>query len=322
MAWAISDRYKLIVVAIIACLLSATACTTSPSRHPLSLGVAADSVADVGAFSAAVSAPVSIYEWYQAWEGQPQFDSARATAAASAGALPMLTWEPWAPSQGTDQPKYALARIAAGDYDTYIASFARQVRTWGGTLALRFAHEMNGNWYPWGDNVNGNKPQDAIDAWKHVRKIFTEQGAKSVVWVWCVNAARPGTQDAYASLYPGDAQVDVVALDGYNGGTALPWGGWLTPTQIFGHSLQEMNKLTHRPLIIAETGSAEQGGDKAAWITALFKLVQANPQIRALVWFDYLKEADWRITSSKAATAAFRQAASRADITKTAPFGH
>jgi hypothetical protein len=318
MATTVKRRLCCLVI-VITCMLSLTSCAGSPAKHAISLGVATDRVADLSSFASTVRAPVSIYEWYQAWDEQPAFDAARASASTAAGALPLLTWEPWAPGQGVDQPKFALARIVAGDFDAYIASFARQVRAWGGRLALRFAHEINGDWYPWGMHVNGNTPSQAVQAWDHVRAIFTEQGATNVVWVWCVNAARPGTSASYASLYPGDDEVDVVALDGYNGGTALPWGGWLTPSELFGPSLREMGALTRRPLIIAEVGSAEQGGDKAAWIAALFRLVQ-DSQVRALVWFDYDKEADWRVASSRDSVNAFRRASNNADISTKPPF--
>ena len=44
---------------------------------------------------------------------------------------------------------------------------------------------MNGNWYPWGVGVNGNKPGEYVEAWRHVHDIFVQEGATSdVKWVW------------------------------------------------------------------------------------------------------------------------------------------
>ena len=120
-----------------------------------------------------------------------------------------------------------------------------------------------------------------------------------------MNVLAPGYAD-YASLYPGDAAVDWVALDGYNGGTALPWGGWRTPVEVFGPSLEQLHRLSDRPVAITEVASAEQGGDKAAWIHQLFDLA-VDEGVRVLVWFDHDKETDWRLTSSPAATAAVRR---------------
>ena len=181
------------------------------------------------------------------------------------------------------------------------------MRDWGGRLGLRFLHELNAPFYPWGAGVNGNSPTDAVRAWNRVRGIFEAEGAHNVVWIWCVNIHGPGYAE-YATLFPGDAAVDWVAVDGYNGGTALPWGGWRSPEQVFGPSLDDLSDLSDRPLAITEVGSAEQGGDKAAWVEDLFRLA-VDRGVRVLIWFEYAKEADWRVVSSPRATAAFRRAA-------------
>ncbi|MGY1724066.1 glycoside hydrolase family 26 protein [Blastococcus sp. SYSU DS0533] len=274
---------------------------------PLTLGVAADEPGALDDFRATAGAPAGIYQWFQAWEGAPPFDAERAEAATRRGALPLLTWEPWAPGAGAEQPDYALDRIAAGAHDEYVAAFARQVRDWGRPVALRFLHELNAPFYPWGAGVNGNRPADAVAAFTHVRQVFEREGARRVVWVWCVNVPAPGYA-AIEPLFPGDHVVDWVAVDGYNGGSALPWGGWRTPEQLFGGTLDALARLSDRPVAITEVGSAEQGGDKAEWITGLFGLV-AERDVRVLVWFDYVKEADWRIASSSSSAMAFRGAA-------------
>lgn len=296
---------KLVVLAV-AALVALGGCS-GPQPLTLTLGVAADEVRAVDDFAAVSGAPTGVYQWYQGWAGSPAFDAARADAAVARGALPLLTWEPWTPGAGAEQPEYALARIADGTHDAYITAFARQAHIWGGRLGLRFLHEMNAPFYPWGAGVNGNTPADAVTAWNHVREIFEREGADNVVWVWCVNVQQPGYAE-YASLYPGDDAVDWVAVDGYNGGTALPWGGWRSPQEIFGRSVADLHELTDRPLAITETASTDQGGDKAAWIRDLFAFATAE-DVRVLVWFEYAKETDWRVGSSPAAAEAFRQEA-------------
>lgn len=280
------------------------ACTTA---EPLAVGVAADGVGAIDEFATTTGAPVEVYQWYQSWADTPAFDADRASAVATRGALPLLTWEPWVPGAGADQPRYALARIEDGTHDAYISTFARQVRDWGGRIGIRFLHELNAPYYPWGAGVNGNTSADAVAAWTHVRALFDAAGAHDVVWVWCVNVHAPGYAD-YAPLFPGDHAVDWVAVDGYNGGDALPWGGWRSPEELFGDALADLDDLTDRPLAITEVASAEQGGDKAAWIRDLFALA-LDRDVRVLIWFDHRKETDWRVRSSPSAAAAFRQEA-------------
>lgn len=297
-------RLCVITMALVLPLALVAGC--AGQEEPVTLGVVGEEVGALDAFADTAGAPVGVYEWFQAWEGNAAFDAARATAAAERGALPLLTWEPWAPGGGPEQPRYALARIADGTHDAHIADFARQVRAWGGRLGLRFMHEMNADWYPWGQGVNGNSAEDAVAAWEHVREVFADEGVEDVVWFWCVNVHAPGLAP-YEPLFPGDDAVDWVAVDGYNGGDALPWGGWRTPAQVFGPSLEDLADLSDRPLAITEVGSAEEGGDKAAWIASLFELA-VERGVRAVVWFELDKEADWRVESSTEARTAFRRA--------------
>ena len=284
--------------------------------EPVALGVVTETVQGYDAFRSAVGAPVGLYQWYQAWEGAPAFDRERADAAATRGALPLLTWEPWAAGAGTAQPRYALARVAAGDHDAYVAAFARSIRDWGGPLALRFAHELNAPHYPWSVGVNGNTAADALAAWHHVREVFAREGA-DVAWVWSVNVSAPGTVP-FAELFPGDRSVDWVGLDGYNGGAALPWGGWQSPQELLGDDLAALDELSDRPLVLTEVASTEAGGDKAAWIRELLALARRTG-VRALVWFDLAKETDWRVHSSPAALEAFRSAVGAADVAARPP---
>jgi hypothetical protein len=242
--------------------------------------------------------------------GGSDFPVASLDAIAARGATPLVTWEPWYPGAGAAQPTFSLAAIVAGEHDGYIRDWARAAAAHGHPFFLRLAHEMNTTAYPWGTgpgNANGNTPDQYVAMWRHVRAIFAAEGATNVRWVWS-----PNTEDAagpsYAQLYPGDDQVDWVGIDGYNGGTALPWGGWKSLTEVFDRSYAAMTALTGKPLMLAEVGSAELGGDKGAWVTEGFlaALPTRFPRVRLVVWYSENKETDWRIDSSAAVLAAWR----------------
>ncbi|MBM7026669.1 glycoside hydrolase family 26 protein, partial [Clavibacter zhangzhiyongii] len=226
---------------------------------------------------------------------------------AARGADSLLTWEPWIGGAGVDQPAYANARILAGDQDAYIRSWGAALARYGGTVYLRYGHEMNGNWYPWSDGVNGNAPGSYVAAWKHVHDLVVAEGATNVKWVWSPNVPYPGSTDL-ASLYPGSGQVDVVALDGYNWGTA-PGQTWTGPAALFGPGIERLRAIAPgKPLVIGEVASSEAGGSKAAWNRDLVAYLQAQPDVLGFVWFDFRKEEDWRIDSSAASAAALRDA--------------
>lgn len=225
---------------------------------------------------------------------------------ASRGAMSLLTWEPFDWRAGTvDQPRYALRNIAEGRFDDYLTRTARTLGAFDGPVLLRFAHEMNGAWYPWSERVNGNGSGDYIAAWQHVHDLFERLGVDNVHWVWSPNVEFPGSQPL-AELYPGHRYVDVIALDGYNWGDVPGGAGWQSPGQVFDATLSTVRRLSPgTPLMIGETASSELGGSKSAWNTALFSWLETQPDIEALVWFHLDKEADWRIDSSQTSAARF-----------------
>ena len=265
-------------------------------------------ITQVAAFEADAQKPVAILMWYQQWgmtDGSQYFQPAWMSEVRAHGSIPLVTWEPWDPSKGVDQPSYSLEQIINGSFDPYIAKWAQDSKGWGHPYFLRFAQEMNGNWYPWAEQVNGNAAGQFALAWKHVYSIFMAQGINNVTWVWSPNIDYPGSTPL-GELYPGDASVDWVGMDGYNWGTV---GGhvWQTYSSIFQPTYTEILEMTSKPVMIAEMASAEQGGNKASWITDAFttQLPENFPSIRAVIWFNENKETDWRIESSQAAQNAF-----------------
>jgi hypothetical protein len=260
------------------------------------------------------SAPAVVH-WYQDWVQSPMFVPGALSAAYASGAIPMITWKPHDDGKDTvtDQPDFSLGAIAAGKHDTYIHAFAKASHDFGRPYLLRFAHEMNGNWYSWSPGVNGNMPSDFIAAWTHVVGIFRDDGATNVQFVWCPNVSFDGTRPL-TETYPGDALVDWIGLDGYNWGTdqGMSWTGF---DDLFESSYATLIALTEKPFLIAEVSSAEEGGDKAAWIRDAFfeSIPQRYPRVRAVLWYDQdltaLRMADWRVDSSPDALAAFQAVA-------------
>lgn len=224
------------------------------------------------------------------------------------GAVPLVTWEPWAWGGGLEQPAYSLDRIAAGDFDAHIAQWGQALASWGQPVQLRFAHEMNGNWYPWAEGVNGNQSGDYVQAWRHVHDVVAATGASNVSWVWSPNVPYFGSTEL-AGLFPGAGYVDIVALDGYNWGTSASWSGWISPQDLFAPGIAQLRALAPGvPILIAETASSEAGGSKAAWNTDLVSYLASQPDVMGFVWFHLQKETDWRINSTAASAAAFKTA--------------
>lgn len=256
---------------------------------------------------------------YRAWNRcRADDDLAWFAALAESPRDVLLTWEPWLipPAQACpeEQPDFSLRQILSGRYDDYLCDVARILASLPVKVYLRPMHEMNGNWYPWCGTVNGNTPAEYVSVWRHVRDVFRREHADAVRWVWSpyVFSYPDITENGFDAYYPGDDAVDLVGLDGYNWGNETEWGKWQSFSELFGEAYARVTELSARPVLIAETASAEGGGDKAAWLADMLEqLTSGYPRVEAVSWFDIQKECDWRIQSSIPVLELFRERASR-----------
>jgi beta-mannanase len=228
------------------------------------------------------------------------------------GNVPVISWEPYLCSPAAT-PADVEVRAARGDYDAYLAGWADRLKAFvagpDGALGtsddrrtyLRLAHEMNGDWYPWGAAVGANSPAHYLLMWQRVRGIFWGKGldARTVQWIWAVNHDDVGAFRA-EDYYPGDAYVDWIGIDGYNWGTSQTWSSWRTPAEVFGAMAARLRGISTRPLALTETAStsAAPGGPsvaaKSQWITQFFAYVPTI-DARMVVWFNEDKETDWSV---------------------------
>jgi hypothetical protein len=248
---------------------------------------------------------------YQHWAGGALFDQAAGLAALRRGMSIAVTWEPWDPACNcTNQPAWSDRKIAAGAHDTYIKAYARSVRAFaaagGAPVTVRLAHEMNGNWYPWGVGVNGNTAADYIAMWRHVHNIFAREGVTNVRWMWAPNLNYEGATSMGAT-YPGRTYVDRVGLSGYNFGSGK-FSSWRSFEDLYQPSLDILRSIApHKQLYIAEIACASNGGDKAAWIKDMFAQIKKRRYIAGFVWFDQSPAArDWLIENDPANVAVWR----------------
>lgn len=234
-----------------------------------------------------------IVNWFQQWlSGERRFRPDWARRVARAGAVPMITWEPWSAPEGERhqpvQPDISLARIAAGDHDEVIRAWARDVAAYRGPVLIRPMHEMNGNWYPWAVTVNGNSPADYVAAWRHIHRVFDRAGADNVSWVWSINNLErfDGRSDEVERYYPGARWVDWVATSGFNWGTAYSWSSWREADALYRDTYRALLRY-EKPIMISEIGTTASGGDPQRWIHDTFARLRAGyPRVRAVVWYD------------------------------------
>ncbi|WP_079977603.1 S8 family peptidase [Halococcus sediminicola] len=246
----------------------------------------------------------------------------------NAGRTPLITWEPYTPGARTASVD-TQSLVERNEYDAYIESLAsttpndievrigngehdRYIDRWAGRLRdalagsndrrayLRFAHEMNGDWYPWAPTVGDSSPRSYIEMWRRVHNRFDRQSVgDDLQWMWCVNAEDIGSYTA-EQLYPGSRYVDWLSLDGYNWGRSKDWSSWQSPDSIYGDMLDRLTGFGDKRVCVAEFASSSKVGvghdpqRKGEWIRDAITYFE-NRGVDMWCWFNEDKETDWAV---------------------------
>lgn len=307
-----------------------------PEARPIALGAyyfdngrcAPGDVTAISSFKLQTGRTPAVWMIFQSWSGWNEFPIAQARLANEQHSTLMVTWEPWGGRR--NDHSWTCQNVVSGHYDGYIRSYARAVKFAEVPVMIRFAHEMNGDWYPWSTAYNGygkrnndNSPAMFAAMWKHVVSIFRKEGATNAKWVWSPNIIYTNNfndqaqqeRDLFA-LYPGDEWVDWVGVSVYNDGSKRAWHSF---SSLFDSTYAALTQLSPRPLMIAELGVTEEGAPegqtKAAWLeqTLGSDIPEHYKRVRLVTYFCRDKtatgEANYRFDSSPASLAAFREVA-------------
>ncbi|MER7004585.1 endoglucanase [Dactylosporangium sp. NPDC000555] len=167
--------------------------------------------------------------------------------------------------------------VTMGRHDELIRERARELKAFGHPVLMRYRWEMDR------PNLRAQmwSGPDYVAAWRHVRDIFTQEGATNASWVWCPTAE--GFQGGYAAdFYPGDDAVDWTCVDVYAGTKYATIGALMRPF------LEFCAGRPNKPVMIGEFGIARSWGtaQRAAWLRDASATFKANPQIRAVLYFE------------------------------------
>jgi hypothetical protein len=235
-----------------------------------------------------------VVETYMGFPGTFPFD--QIVALDKAKILPLIQINP---------KQVNLHFVASGKYDKNIIALADAVKRVHAPVALSFAHEMNGWWYPWSVRVPNaeqyrNRPMFFRAAWRHVWKVFQAQGVTNVTWVWTISrdAQRSGWPDLQ-SWWPGPRYVDWIGMNGY----------YRAPGQTFDYLYQAQLGILktfapHKPVLITETGVGP-GPTQHTQIENLFAGIKRTGLL-GFIWFDLNADEHWNIDKNQVAIQAFR----------------
>jgi mannan endo-1,4-beta-mannosidase len=146
---------------------------------------------------------------------------------------------------------------------------------------------MNGKWFPW-----GGKPDLFINAWIHTWKIFKEEGANNIKWIFSPNVIYRGKnfEKGILQYYPGEKFVDIVSLDGYNFGDNckifMSWRPFMDTYNISIIGLKTLNK----PMWITEVGCSSDKR-RPKWLIEFFEYFN-NSDFELFIWFNDNKKTE------------------------------
>jgi hypothetical protein len=244
--------------------------------------------------------------------------------------MPRANWD-----EGCADKTYALAKIAAGEFDPQLRDYARAAAATRIPLMIEFGTEVNGNWFPWSGACNGGAdrgPARFRAVYRRIVGIFRQQGARNVTWVLHLDAAgEPAARwNAMAAYYPGAGYVDWVGLSAY--GPQQPGDPWESFASVFAPAYRELAAAAPgKPIALLEFGAvAEPGGDKASWIAAALREVAGGryPRLKAVSYWhsNWTNDAGvgpsiMRLDSSPGVLAAYRAAIASSTFVGTARLG-
>jgi len=265
--------------------------------------------ADTLALEATLGRTLALHMEYQSFTGI--FDGPSLQADFANFRVPVVSWNCGAPD----------AQIVSGQYDSTITLKAQQIKAYGWPVFLRFFWDPNlpatllnrADCYNSADNAGAVfSPSLYVQAWDHVRSIFSEIGASNVIWVWTYSANPNGTSPQ--AYYPGPNEVDWVGVDAYD----------LNDQSFQATFSSAYNTLLQygKPIMITETG-ADAATQSSFFSSAAGGLQSSFPQVQAFLYYDGVdyvtgQNQDWRVT-----TAAFPQFLGLADAPYlAASYGH
>ncbi|GAA4253633.1 glycosyl hydrolase [Dactylosporangium darangshiense] len=150
--------------------------------------------------------------------------------------------------------------------------YLQQLKDAGIPIMFRPLHEMNEGWAWWGGQAG---PNGSARLYQITHDYLESKGLNNIVWVWALKDVAGAASQA-ASYYPGDAYVDVVALDVWV--DKFPSSDWY---QALGNIAG-----TKKPMALAEVGSVPQPSQMAA-----------QPKwVYWSVWLDWLTMRDYNPT--------------------------
>lgn len=299
-------------------------------------------------FAAQAAPELGVYRWdaptgpanidnFSVWLGQPvsiatAFEPRATWDDIDGSAWQLAPWSQWVRAQPGRNLSLAipmlpasgasLAGCGAGQYDVYWRNLANELAVYGLHWAyLRLGWEMDGSWYAWTAAPGSGREASYAACFRRVVQVM-RQAQPANQWKFVLNVTANWRSRAYLdAIWPGDAYVDVLAMDLYDQSWAAntyPYpatcdaacrlarqqGAWADYSAIL-YTLRDFALAHGKPLALPEWGVALRpdghgGGDNPYFIRNLYEFIRepANNVAYHSYWDVSAGDIDGRLTDS------------------------
>jgi hypothetical protein len=186
---------------------------------------------------------------------------------------------------GAIGPGESWAQAANGAYDDrwrQSLTNLRKIRGDRGQMFIRFAHESNGNWYPWA--VDAGEVQAFKAAWARFRGL-QQQLYPEARLVFNVNRESIGSGVDWRQTFPGPGMVDVYSVDYYNQwpavASAQEWAASMDDVDQYGapkglEAHRAFAESQGLPLAVSEWSANADFNDSPAYIEGMYQFFRTH----------------------------------------------
>lgn len=204
-----------------------------------------------------------------------------------AGTLPVI--QPMFKYETVGQDNIVQA-IVRGDYDTEIWIWCRMVKDYldtGRECIVLPLPELNGPWVVYGPDIHNFDVSASVDVFRRFVTIGRGVGLtkeNGCLWAWGPNDVGWGRLAPY---FPGDEYFDIIAGSAYNhAGLGYEWQEeWETIGETVDAYVRDVRKLSQKPILITQTGSAKGDARTPGWLDDLVTYTLTD-KIEGFIWFD------------------------------------
>lgn len=218
--------------------------------------------------------------------------------------VPGPTWQHVNPANGATYAGYRHVDFSSGALDILLGRVADGLKASLGTFLIDYDHEMDDNRHllaqhpqDWGPitynrsaaytNPANPNPKEYIDAHRYIVQYLRNAGVRNAVYGFCPAGWTLGrNSDRLGQLYPGDAWVDVLMWDPYNG-----QGAWRSFAQIVQPMYSAIDAglfgtiASNKARLLGEFGCRTHDARRRDWFEDMISEAQDFPKLRGGLWF-------------------------------------